>query len=93
VQVTVNFLGALRDQVGKQPLVIELPPAATYRDLLESIAPTMRATLAPWAWDDEKRSFSRRVMVARNLAADLRDETTCLADGDEILVLPPLAGG
>jgi molybdopterin converting factor small subunit len=53
----------------------------------------MEARLADWAWDPARRSFAARMMVSRNLSADLRDETTCLADGDEILVLLPLAGG
>ena len=93
MQVTIRFLGPLRDQVGTESLVVELPPAATYRGLVDRIAPTMQAKLADWAWDNARRSFSARMMVSRNLSADLRDETTCLADGDEILVLLPLAGG
>jgi len=93
VQVTVSFLGALRDQVGAQSLVVELPATATYRDLLDGIAPTMRAKLPAWAWDGEKRSFPKQMMVSRNLSFDLRDEATPLADGDEIIVVPPLAGG
>jgi molybdopterin converting factor small subunit len=93
VQVTVRFLGPLRDQVGAETLVVDLPAAATYRSLLDDIAPTMKAKLSDWAWDYERRAFSRRMMVSRNSSADLRDETTLLADGDEILVLLPLAGG
>jgi molybdopterin converting factor small subunit len=93
MHVTVSFLGPLRDQVGKPSLVVELPEAATYRDLLDSIAPTMGAKLADWAWDSTKRSFSHRMMVSRNLSLDLRDEATRLADGDEIMVVLPLAGG
>jgi molybdopterin converting factor small subunit len=61
--------------------------------LLDTIAPTMEARMPEWAWDVAKRSFSRRMMVSWNLSADLRDETTRLADGDEILVVLPLAGG
>jgi molybdopterin converting factor small subunit len=93
VRVTVSFLGILRDQVGSSSIVVELSDGATYRGLLDSIAPTMRASLSAWAWDDEKRSFARQMLVTRNLSADLRDETTWLADGDEILVVSPLAGG
>jgi molybdopterin converting factor small subunit len=93
VQVTVSFLGVLRDQLGADSLVVELPAAATFRDLLDSIAPSLEGRLAAWAWDTEKRSFSRQMMVSRNLAVDLRDETAVLADGDEIIVVPPLAGG
>ncbi|MBN1320374.1 MAG: MoaD/ThiS family protein [Thermoleophilia bacterium] len=91
--MTVNFLGPLRDQVGAQSLVVELSPAATYRDLLDSIAADMEAKLADWAWDRERHAFSIRMMVTRNLSADLKDEVTCLADGDQIHVLLPLAGG
>ena len=93
MQVTVSFLGMLRDQVGSSSIVVELPEAATYRGLLDNIAPTMRASLSAWAWNDEKRSFARQMLVTRNLSADLRDETTRLADGDQILVVSPLAGG
>ena len=93
MQVTVSFLGPLRDRVGEKSLLVELPAAATYRDLLDSIGPTMQARLPDWAWDSGRRSFSARMMVSRNLAADLRDETTCLAEWDEILVVLPLAGG
>lgn len=93
MQVTVSFLGVLRDQLGAQSLVVDLPAAATYRDLLNSIAPSLRDKLAGWAWDPEKRSFPRQMMVSRNLSVDLRDEATILADGDEIIVVPPLAGG
>ena len=93
MQVTVSFLGSLRDQLGKQSLVVELPAAATYRDLLDSIAPTMQAGLAAWAWDTEKQSFSGQMMVSRNLSVDIRDESTTLADGDEVIIVAPLGGG
>jgi molybdopterin converting factor small subunit len=93
VHVTVTFLGPLRDQVGTKSLVFDLPAGATYRDLLDSIAPSVETKLADWAWDSTKRSFSARMMVTRNLSGDLRDETTALADGDEVLVVLPLAGG
>lgn len=93
MQVTVSFLGPFRDQLGTQSMVVELPAEASYRDLLDSIADTMEAKLADWAWDSAKGAFSRLVVVSRNLSLDLRDETTSLADGDELIVVPPLAGG
>jgi len=93
VQVSVNLLGPLKDQVGESSLQVELPEGATYRDLLDEIGPLMEAKLADWAWDAKKRSFTRRMMVSRNATADLRDESTCLADGDEIFLVLPLAGG
>jgi len=93
MQVTVRFLGALRDQTGKQSVVVELPAEATYRDLLDRIATEMESSLAGWAWDAKRRSFSHRTMALRNSSTQLREDSTSLADGDEIVVLVPLAGG
>jgi len=93
MQVTVKFLGALRDQTGKTALRVELPAGATYRDLLDRIATDMESSLAAWAWDAERRVFSPRTMVLRDSSTQLREESTRLADGDEIVVLLPLAGG
>jgi len=93
VQVTVSFLGSLRDHVGSSTIAVELPEAATYRELLDNIAPKMRSSLPTWAWNDEKGSFARQMLVTKNLSSDLRDETTYLVDGDQILVCFPLAGG
>jgi len=93
VKVTISFIGPLRDQVGKPALEVELPDGATYRDLLDEVAPLMQSKLADWAWDTATRSFSRRLMVSRNVYADLRDDTTPLSDDDEIVVFLPLAGG
>ena len=93
MQVTLSFLGPLIDQFGEPSLVVELPEGATYRDLLDRVADTMRPKLASWAWDTDNRSFRRQIMVSRNLSSEIRDETAVLADGDELLVFPPLSGG
>ena len=93
MQVTVTFLGIIRDQVGSRSLDFELPSGATLRNLFDALAPQLEGRLADWAWDREKRMFTERVMVSRNLVPGGRDEATVLADGDEILVFPPIAGG
>jgi molybdopterin converting factor small subunit len=93
MRVTVSFMGPFRDQLGSASMEVELPEGASYRDLLDRIGDTMQAGLPAWAWDPTKRSFARQVMVSRNLSADLRDEATGLSDGDELIVVTPLAGG
>lgn len=93
VNVTVSFLGPLREHVGEKSLVVELPAGATYRNMLDTIGPVMDARLPDWAWEKGTRSFSSRIVVTRNMTADLKDEDFRLGDGDEILVLSPLAGG
>jgi molybdopterin converting factor small subunit len=93
VQVTVKFLGALRDQVGVPSLAVGIPAGGTYRDFLDAIEATVTAKLADWAWDSGRRSFSRRMMISLNGTADVCDQGTVLREGDEILVVLPLAGG
>ena len=93
MQIKVNFLGFFRDRIGREPLYLELPENATYRDLLDALAPRVGDKLPDWAWDAEKRCFTRRLLVTRNLSGDLREEETVLADGDEVFVVPPIAGG
>ena len=93
MRVTVTFLGIIRDQVGSRSLDFELPSRATMRDLLDALAPQLEGRLADWAWDHERRMFTEKVMVSRNLVPGGRDEAMTLADGDEILVFPPIAGG
>lgn len=93
MRVTVRFLGSLGDQVGVPFQTVELPMDGTYRDVLDIIGPTMQARLPAWGWDLSTRSFSRRMLISINGKADLRDESTSLTDGDEILVVLPLSGG
>jgi hypothetical protein len=41
MQVTVGFLGILRDQVGQKSIEVDLPDGAGFDDLMEAIAPLM----------------------------------------------------
>jgi molybdopterin converting factor small subunit len=93
VLVAVKFLGTLQEPMQTARLLAELPAGATYRDALDFIAPAVQSRLGDWAWDRSARSFTRRMIVSLNGEADLRDEATSLKDGDEILVVLPLAGG
>jgi molybdopterin converting factor small subunit len=93
MQVSVGFLGILRDQVGQKSLKVELRDGAGFDDLMEAIAPLMQEKLGSWAWDGEKRRFSPRVVVSRQKAIGGAALTAPLTDGEEILVFPPLAGG
>ena len=93
MNITVRFLGALQNQMGTSALPLELPEGGTFRDALDAVGPTVQERLPDWAWDPVGRCFSRRMMISLNGTADLRDETVALSEGDEILVVLPLAGG
>lgn len=91
--VKVTFLGLLRDKVGSPSLEVELPAGATFRDLLESLAPQLEDKLGDWAWDREARRFAPRIMISRSKVVGGYEDDSALSDGEEILVFPPLAGG
>jgi molybdopterin converting factor small subunit len=93
MRVSVGFLGILRDQVGQKSLSVDLPDGAGFGELMDAIAPIMEAKVGSWAWDQDNRRFSPRVVVSRNNALGKVDPTVPLIDGEEILVFPPLAGG
>ncbi len=93
MRVTVKLIGVLRDQVGAPSFAVELSPGGTYRDVLDAVQETMRTKLEASSWDLDRRMFSRRMMVLLNGTRELRDETEALAEGDEIVVVLPLAGG
>ncbi len=93
VHIRVTFLGLVRDQVGTGALDFELPTGATYGDLLDSLAPHLDGRLGGWAWDSATRGFSGRVKVSRSSVLGSWGPDSPLADGEEIIVFPPMAGG
>ena len=93
MQVSVNFLGILRDQIGQKGLQVDLPDGSAFGDLMASIAPLMEEKVGAWAWDAKNQRFSGRIVVSRQKAVGGTDASAPLVDGEEILVFPPLAGG
>ena len=93
MQVSVSFLGILRDQIGQKTLEVDLPAGSGFGDLMKAIAPLMQEKVGGWAWDHGNQRFSGRIVVSRRNAAGVADLSALLVDGEEILVFPPLAGG
>jgi molybdopterin converting factor small subunit len=96
MRVSIGFLGMLRDQLGQKSLDVDLPDGAGFADLMDAIAPLMEQKVA-WAWDREAHRFSPRVVISRKCvngtARGKDDAEVPLADGEEFMVFPPLAGG
>ena len=81
LQVHVRFFAAHREMIGSDRLTVELPEGATAAVLVEMVGaqwPALRATLG-----------AARVAVNREYATP----TTILRDGDEVALIPPVAGG
>ncbi|HMU39309.1 MAG TPA: molybdopterin converting factor subunit 1 [Pseudomonadota bacterium] len=81
MKVSVRYFALLKERLGKDRETVELPDGASVSELLSRLS--------------ERQPFvaaSRKaVQVAVN--QEFMPETTVLADGDEVALIPPVAGG
>ena len=81
MRVLVKLFGAAREAVGEKELAVALPEGARAADLLALLAREHPALAA----------LAGRLAVSVNLEVVARE--TPLGDGDEVALLPPVAGG
>ena len=81
MKVTVRLFGSLREEAGCQALDMELAEAASVADLRAQLATRIPSVA----------EFGDRLRLAVNL--ELACEGHTLAEGDEVALLPPVAGG
>jgi molybdopterin synthase catalytic subunit len=81
MKVKVLLFGALREEAGRQDLEMELDDGARVGDLRCALG--QRLPLV--------EKFGERLRLAVNL--ELASEAQALAEGDEVALLPPVAGG
>ena len=93
--VKVRTIGLLRSLLGRAELDVALPEGGTVADLLAVLAETCGEQGAPH-FAEPKNATSHpplRVMVNGRDITVLGGRLALLKDGDEILVLTPIAGG
>jgi len=78
--VTVRFFASYADRLGRNTLDLELPRGATVSDVLTSIGALPGASALPKV---------PLVAVNRTYA----NGETLVSDGDEVALIPPVAGG
>jgi molybdopterin converting factor small subunit len=95
VTVTVRTVGLLKSLLGRGELRIDVAEAATVGDLLATLAATYGGELAAHLAvpDGPAAHPPLRVLVNGRDIGALNDRQTVLADGDDVLVLTPIAGG
>ena len=81
MQVAVKLFGAVREAVGEKELAVALPEGARVRDLVALLARDHEAI----------DRLGERLATSVNLEVVPRE--TPLRDGDEVALLPPVAGG
>jgi molybdopterin synthase catalytic subunit len=81
VRILVKLFGAVREAVGEKELSVALPEGARVRDLVALLARDHEVI----------DRFGDRIATSVNLEVAPRE--TVLRDGDEVALLPPVAGG
>ena len=92
MKVKVRFFARFRELLGTE-LIAEVAERTTLSDLIKQI--TQKNIEGHQAIFDEHGHFREYVIVMRNARrVDLADaEKNIVADGDDIAVFPPVAGG
>ena len=81
MQLTVKLFGSLREEAGAKELALELPEGSRVVDLREELAGRMPLL----------EKLGERIAISVNL--ELAEPDAALSDGDEVALLPPVAGG
>lgn len=91
IQTILNF----RKIIGKGEVEISVPSRGTLRDLLEIMVNTWGDELASRLFGPDSTTLLPyiRLMVNGRDIGFLKGMETVLQNGDEILILPPVAGG
>ncbi len=93
--VRVRTIGLLRSLIRQGEFDVELPDGAQVADLLARLAETYGGEVAAHVTAPVEADAHPplRVMVNGRDIGVLADRATVLAEGDDVLVLTPIAGG
>jgi molybdopterin converting factor small subunit len=92
MQVTLNFLGLLREYVGAGEASFALRPGAVYGDLLREIDARFGNRMPDSIWDKSGCRF-RPGILSVGEGRDLDDPSAELRDNETIAVTIHMAGG
>jgi molybdopterin synthase catalytic subunit len=80
--IQVLYFAVFRERIGKDAETVELPAGSRIADAIEALEKRHEAV----------RSLRGRYRIALNQSM-IEDITDVLADGDELVLIPPVAGG
>ena len=94
-KITLHTILDLKEVVGQRLTEIELPEGSTVEDLLAYMSETWGDQLSGRLFDPDGGGVLHyvRIMVNGQTIQFLEGLETLLAEGDEVLILPPVSGG
>ncbi len=81
MRVRVRFFAALREEVGQERLDLDVAEAATPEDVWQQLV------------GDHPRIADRRQSLSAAVNRRYASFSSALAEGDEIVFIPPVSGG
>jgi molybdopterin converting factor small subunit len=95
VTVRVRSIALIRTLLGKEQTEVSLPEGATIGDVLTRLTETGDPKLTLYLAEPKEKSAHAplRIMVNGRDITVLRGRDTVVADGDDILIFIPIAGG
>jgi molybdopterin converting factor small subunit len=94
VKVTVRSLGPIRQVLGAAEVEVTLPEGATFPGLLTKLVEEKGEKFAPYARPTEGTLYAPlRIVVNGRDLTPAQGSKLVLADGDDVLIFLPIAGG
>ncbi len=95
MKIVVRSIALIKTLLGQGEMELELADGATIDDVLAELTEIGGEKLAPYVRvpKEESAHAPLRVMVNGRDIAALAGRKTTLADGDEVLIFIPIAGG
>ena len=95
MKVRVRSIALIRSLLGKEQIELSLPEGATVEDALARLVEIGDPKLASYLAEPKEKSAHAplRIMVNGRDITVLQERSTVLADGDDVLVFIPIAGG
>ena len=93
IQITVQYHNILRARAGIASETLDLPAGITLRELLQQVTETHGPVLLEVLFTAEGAVSSHLVMFRNRQLLPATDRDALLADGDELMLFPAIAGG
>ena len=95
ITITLHTILDLKEVVGQRLTEIDLPDGATVGDFLAYLSERWGDELSGRLFDPDSGAVLPyvRIMVNGQMIQFLEGMETPLAEGDEVLILPPVSGG
>lgn len=93
IHITVQYHNILRARAGISAETLDMPEGSTLRDLLHHVAETHGPVLREVLFTADGAVSSHLVVFRNRHLLPATDRDAMLADGDELLLFPAIAGG